>query len=341
MSTENQPAAEHHFQHDPDKTELEKVLNVSLDKIEPYSSQLLVAFVAIALLFGGWIYMSRTSGQVSTVGWKEFASTTAPSDFKAIAEKHPNAPVATWALLQAARGYTSEGLQQALTNREASDESLGEARDAYKQLLDRGQKVPPEAREEALFGMATCLEALSGADTSEAVAAYETLLKEFPQTRHRRWADRRIAILKQPQTEAFYAWFRKQNPTPDDRPLPKDLMHGGGIDLPGFEIPTGTGSSKPAMSDAPGGSAAPFPEDAPDKTPASATPPAPALPAPSDSAAPAAEKEVKPAEEAKPAPTAEKPAPAEGEAAKPAEEAKPADAPATPEEKSEAKSEAE
>ncbi|MCA8991656.1 MAG: tetratricopeptide repeat protein [Planctomycetaceae bacterium] len=233
MSTDSPPTApEHHYQHDPERTELEKLLHSGSKSLEPYFNYIIAGVVIVAVVLAGWIYMSRSSNYISTEGWDEFATFETPADFQSLADKHPDAPVANWALLEAGRLYTSEGMAEALTNREASDESLGEAKAAFNKILDKGNAVPAEIREEALFGLANCLEALSGDNTSEAVEAYETLLSEFDNSRHKKWAEARVKELQKEETKDFYVWFREQDPSPADRLLPRDLLPPGHPMLP-------------------------------------------------------------------------------------------------------------
>lgn len=293
MSTDTpQAPPEHHFQHDPEKTELEKVLHTGAKSLEPYFNQILIGVVLVAVVIAGLIYWSRSTGAISPEGWKDFASYQAPSDFKALAEKHPDTAVAHWALLEAGRRYTAEGLQQAMVNRAASDESLGEARTALKKLLDQGNAVPVEIREEALFSLANCLEALAGENIDEAINAYKTLTTEFPESRHRKWAEARMKALEAPGAKDFYVWFREQNPSPQDRKLPSDLLNSLGPALPPVPVPPSETNGPPA-----------------DSVPATESSPA--------AEAKPAETTNQPAEEAKPESGADKPA-------EPATEATPA-----------------
>lgn len=259
----------HHYQHDPERTELERVISAFQKRIEPYFNQLLIGVVVLAVAAAVGIYWSRASRAVSTVGWKEFAAAKTPSEFQELAEKYSTAPVANWALLEAGRRYSAEGLQTALTNREASDESLASARSAFRALLDKGNKVPAEIREEALFGLAVTLEGLAGENIDEAITAYKALQTEFPQSRHAQWVAARLKELEKPDAQEFYAWFRQQNIKQEDRPLPRDLQ------LPGFPLPPpADGQMLPDLSLFP-----PPPAD-PLETPAEGTsPPAPAPPA--------------------------------------------------------------
>ena len=302
--------ANDHYHHTPEPNELGKVLNSGLAKSEPYWNQILIAVVVLVVLAAGYVFWKRSSDAQKSVGWSEFALCRAPDDYLALADKYPDAPVGQWARLQAARQFLGEGLAQTLTNRAASDERLQQSQSAYDKLLK--QDVSPLIREEALYGLATAQEALSSGDEKTAIQTYEQLLKEFPQSQHRLWAKERIEALKAPGTSDFYAWFRKQNPKPADRPSPLDIPATPPEDVfKDIQLPTGNppkeGSPATEMK-----LELPKPEGEPAKPlPGGATPPAdsakssaPAMPADAPKAdapkadAPKAD-EAKPAEEAK------------------------------------------
>jgi hypothetical protein len=221
-----------HFHHAPEQTELEKAVNRGLTAIEPFTNQIMIVSLAVTIVLAGAILWYRNAGSHQVAGWDEFALCRAPDDYAALAEKFPKTSVGNWSLLEAARGFMTEGLSQALVNKDASQERLNKAKSSYQTLLN--SKVPSELREEALYGMATCLEALSDGDTAPAIDAYETLLQEFPESQHRLWAQERIDALKSKNAQEFYTWFHKQDPKPADRPQPNDV--------------SGETSQEPAMS---------------------------------------------------------------------------------------------
>ncbi len=216
-------APEHHFQHEADKTELEKWLNAGLSKVEPYSNYVLIGFIGATVLLIAGIFWSQSAGASRTAEWEEFVENRVPEDYLAIADKNPDSPVGSWALLQAGRGFLQEGMRNSLSNRETSDARLQEASDAFEKLLKRSN-APSTAREEALLGLGTAREVLEGGNPSSAIEAYQKLVDGFPESRHAPWATQRINELQKESTKDFYAWFRKQNPKPVDRSLPSDLL---------------------------------------------------------------------------------------------------------------------
>lgn len=230
----SQQGAEHHFQHEADKTELEKWLTAGLTKIEPYSNQILMGFIGIAVVLIAVIVWSRSTGTARSAEWDQFVANDAPEDYLAQAEKNPNSPVSDWALLQAGRLFLGEGMQMALTNREASDKRLEQAIAAFEKLIQR-PNAPDDAREQALYGLASAQEVLHGNEPSKALETYKKLISEFPESQFASWVERRIAELENPSTQEFYAWFRQQNPSPTDFREPNDGLPQQNNEIPALE----------------------------------------------------------------------------------------------------------
>ena len=337
--TTHDTSSHEHFQHAPDQTALERSLNQGMMSLGQYTRPLLIAGLILVVAAVALFFWFQAAGRRNAVAWTAFSKCQSPEDYLALAEKHPDASVGEWSRLEAAKLFLSEGLSQALVNREASDTGLKNAKSAYETLLNK-KSTPPDLRQEALYGMATCLEALSDGDNKPAIDAYETLLKEFPNSPHKLWAESRVQELKAPGSEAFYAWFRKQDPKPADRPGPKDIPALDSL-IPDLEIPDADNKSvTPEAPTQDGAKAPPVPAESamPEKASSekassekagagkagaakteSSAPPVPeekkTSPAPSGEAKPAApeagkssDAAKKPAEEPKPAPET-KPAP--------------------------------
>ena len=233
-------------------------------------------------------------------------------------------------------------MSNALSNREVSDTRLNEAVEAFEELL-KNSKAPAKAREEALFGLGTAREVLSGSDPAPAIEAYQKLMKEFPESIHKAWVEQRILVLEKKPTQEFYAWFREQNPKPSDRQLPSDLLNNlpeppetSDLDLlsdPSLILPpTGTGAEN--ENTVPTDEEMKAKEEA-EKDSKPAKPfPAPEGKAKPEDAKPAAPKTDKPTEEAKPTET-DKPVETPEKTESPKPEATPEPAPAETPEKAE------
>jgi len=223
-STPTQEGPEFHYHHEAEKTELEKWIRSGAKKIEPYSNLILMGVIGLAVVAAIAIYWARSTGATEKAAWQQFVNTDTPAKFEELASNYPNSQVATWALLEAGRGYLNEGLSTSMTDRESSDKSLTKAKQAFSEVLNH-PKANNDAKSDAIYGLATTLEVLSGDDLSQAIEQYQRLVKDFPESQHVSWAKTRIEQLQQKSAVEFYAWFRKQNPNPEDRPLPGDLSN--------------------------------------------------------------------------------------------------------------------
>ena len=131
---------------------------------------------------------------------------------------------------------------------------LLQAREAYNQLADAKDDLIQERR---LFGLARTLETLAGVDVSgqkdannvdgvdEAIQAYELFLQRYPNSIFASLAENRIKSLKTGRAQDFYAWFREQNPNPEDFETPDDGTSPGAFPpgtLPPNHPPIGPGA---------------------------------------------------------------------------------------------------
>jgi hypothetical protein len=231
--------------HELAENDLSKLIDHSRDRIEPYRNSILICLLVATVLIIGGIVVYRTQASRSMVGATELAEAKTPDQYDAVAKQFPGTETGLWARLRAGEGHLREGIRLSLTNRSASNESLDQAQQSLEQVL-KAENVPDEIREQALFGLAVCLESLTSQQTTTkpAIEAYERLLSEFENTRYRARAEARIKELKDPRSEEFYAWFHAQNPKPEDRPRPMDFNN-----LP-FDMPQDTGTPADMPADA-------------------------------------------------------------------------------------------
>ncbi|MFG0335097.1 MAG: tetratricopeptide repeat protein [Maioricimonas sp. JB049] len=274
--------------HELAENDLEKLLNRGLERIEPWSNQILIGFLVVTVVVAGTIVTMRTAGASRERGWAQMAACRAADDFAEVADEFDGSVVGAWARLRAADGWLEQGVELSLTDRSASTARLEQAEAAYNQLL-QSSVAPSEVREQALYGLALTLEANSDGDTGPAIKAYEQLLDEFPQSRFQTWAENRIEELGTGRVQQFYAWFHNAQPKPQDRPLPQDFS-GLPSSPPDSSVPTLTpgGALPPGMRGGPSfGESEPVVDptnNSPDLMPAEddeqagSSPPAPPLP---------------------------------------------------------------
>lgn len=207
--------------HELAENDLSKLLARWGTEFDKHANTILSVLIVVALVAAGVIYWTRTSAATSAAGWANLSNAASAEEYVSVAEDFAGTQVAEWATLRAGDGFLREGIRLSLTDRTVSNERLAQAREAYDALL-KNTGVPPVIREQALLGYAATLESLSDGDTGEAVAAYEKLTEEFPDSRFHRYALDRISELKTGAAQDFYAWFHRLNPTPPDLPGPQD-----------------------------------------------------------------------------------------------------------------------
>ena len=293
---------------DPQQNELAQWIFNFQRKIEPHTNKIILAIILGTLGLVAYQVFARSAAAKTSEAWSKYATCTSADDYKEVADDHPGSPVEAWSRLEAARNYIQSGVRLSMTNRKASDESLENGKAQLEKLLGN-PATSDEVREQALSQMAVCLEALCDGDVKPVVEAYQKLLDKFPETHYGPWAKHRLEELKKPETAEFYAWFRKAQPAPPERPKPRDVKPG---ELPNVNLfPDDTDPLPPGTS-----GAAPV---APETKPTEGTPavPAPETPAPETPATETKPAEGKPAE----APATPTDKPAETPAEKPAEPA--------------------
>ncbi|MCA8995733.1 MAG: tetratricopeptide repeat protein [Planctomycetaceae bacterium] len=296
--TENEE--QQHYHHSPETTELEKFLSRGLEKIEPFTSQILIGCLVLTVAAVGGILFYRNAEATQQASWQRYVECRAAEDFEALAKDYPETTVGHWAQLQAGRLFLEEGLNQALTDRSTSDDRLGEAQKAFQTLLDA--KPIPEIEEEALYGQATTLEALSdGKNLDKAVDYYQQLLDTYPESQHAAWAKDRLESLAKPEAVAFYKWFRTTNPKPADRPMPQDFPSTSEIpSLPDLNLPSEESAEKTeemSTTVSPDEQAPAFPENPEKKSDSQPTGDRPPAPETSESTTDAADAKEVPVEE--------------------------------------------
>lgn len=265
------------------ENDLAKLLQPVKPVLEKHGSKLILGLAAVLLIAAAWIWWSRTSAANAAAGWGDMATANAAEDFADIADDNPGTPAAAWARLAEADGYLVRAVQSSFTDREAALTTFKKAREAYDKLLTKSG-TPRDVRERALFGVARLEESTAGEDVSAAVAAYEKVLSEFPESIYKSVVEKRLERLQDPQSKQFYAWFKEQNPSvADDLVAPKDLPEtpkAGPEVIPDPSAPE-TPAEQPEGADKSAGTPPPTPEDAKTPTaPESSDVKAPQLPPP-------------------------------------------------------------
>ncbi len=211
------------------ENDLEHRLGELAEKLKPYAKHILFGTLGVSIAAIVVVVMLRNANAADSDAWTEFTRCENANQYIEVAVQYPDSAVAHWAYVNAGEMLLHNGVELAFTHRTAAISDLEKAQDAFNEVLN-DSSASLDVRERAFSGLARTLETLSDGDTQPAIDAYQEFLVEFPDSRHRRWAEDRIHVLEQQSTQEFYAWFQAQNPDPADRPMPED-PHAG---LPGF-----------------------------------------------------------------------------------------------------------
>ena len=224
--------------------------------IDVHGNRLMIGVCLACLPLAGLIYYLRSESNAQAAAWRDFSAAInvgKADDFHAVWQDHPGTSPAYWARVHEGEHRLNLGVQSMFRNVETGMDELKKARDSFQAIIDNPRKAPPELRDRALMGLGRALESMSDGSEADAIKAYESLVKEFPNSIYKKDAEERIAVLGKGSGQEFYNWFTKY-PRPK-LPVkgPRDPI-GGGVDdektkevLEGFEsMDKGTGKNKSA-----------------------------------------------------------------------------------------------
>ncbi|MDG1896811.1 MAG: hypothetical protein P8J37_18050 [Fuerstiella sp.] len=202
-----------------DQTKLEEALRSTKPWFAENGTTLIYALAAVLAVAAAAVFLQRqSSGDVQAS--RELAQATDPEQYRDIAdnEDFSKTTIGIWARLRQGDRLLDNAVGNMFTNREVAIEELAQAKAAYDQLADRPD-VDEQVRERVLIGLARVAETRCDGDpetTNAAVKAWQAVLEEFSESIVKKHAEERIEQLQSDESQTFYAWFAKQNPTPDD-----------------------------------------------------------------------------------------------------------------------------
>lgn len=239
--------------HELAENDLAKLITRGLKKIEPYQNQILLGMLVITVAVVSSVMFVRSSTTEQTQGVAELLNCETADDYLNVADSFEGTVAGRWARLRAGEEFLREGIKLSVSDRPQSTDRLEEAQEAFDKLLP-DPALSSDVRIKALHGKAMTLESL-GTDTEAAIGAYQELLDyleqldpsdpladiaELPEpgseteleedgpeyrlySEYRQFAEDRIDVLRSGRGQQFYVWFEAQNPSPEDRPLPRDF----------------------------------------------------------------------------------------------------------------------
>lgn len=160
---------------------------------------LMVVLVGVSLLASG-LPFGRVS---SNEAWTKLESAKTAEEREEIARAYPKTPAQRSALLLVAAEYYMRGFADLPTNKDVALPLLKKALDRFQEVVDDSPAVTPQARAAAL-GVARTLEARG--ELEKASAQYEKIVQNpaWKGTAEAAEAERLAALLKKPETAAFY-----------------------------------------------------------------------------------------------------------------------------------------
>ncbi len=206
--------------HELQTNELAVWLTKWIEKVKPYSKGFIgVLIIAGVVGLASYMVNSRQAASRSEA-WTEYfvASGTGDAEkFREVGETYAGTTAAMWALQSAGDNALVFGARQLFRDRDAANEQLETARDAFQKVVDQvdGVQMTAEAREmlkqRALFGLGQALESLG--EFTEAEQQYQRIVDEFSADAVAvGLAERRLDALKQQSTREWYAWLAQQKP---------------------------------------------------------------------------------------------------------------------------------
>jgi tetratricopeptide (TPR) repeat protein len=275
------------LRHEREHNELADWLEERLEALRPYTAQLAVAAILIAVAVAAGVYYFNTENQLASQEWAEyFDAFNEREPQKALQELNaakPESPAGLWAAQTLGDINLAQGAAQLFLDREQATEKLEAAKGFYQkaEAAKGDQNLVARAR----LGLGKVHEAMC--QPEEALKYYKLVADEQKGTALGAAAEKAVQRMENPRTVEMLAWFATQTPKKPS-PLPGE---GGGLpglpndlpDRPDISPPLGLGlddlgSGIPAGPDL----SLPQPGTAPPPEPKPGEEPRPAEPNPED-----------------------------------------------------------
>lgn len=204
--------------------ELEKISQSIGKFFEKHGVKVLVGLVVCVAIGVGIFWLLSNRGSALASSTQSMIAANSAEAYLNVADD-PNVgsqPLGVAARLTAAQMQLENGIQLYGTSASAGRDELEKAKKNLDAVIDSG-KLEHELQERALFLRAVAVESLSGRDTSAAVASYQELLEEYPDSSYKSLAEARIAELERDDVKEFYAFLAAGDRKPPERDRPSDV----------------------------------------------------------------------------------------------------------------------
>lgn len=193
-------------------------LGEKIETLKPYSTAISATVLAVAVAIFAYVYWSQKNQARQAQGWESFFKALdergredADESLLNVADEYANSPAGNWSRLSLADAQLAKGVDQLFNDRAASKQTLDDAVESYRAVLEDAPDDSPLA-ERATFGLAEAYESKN--DLDKAREQYRALVDRWPDGAFTALAQERLNDLDQKGTKDFYDWFAKQSPKP-------------------------------------------------------------------------------------------------------------------------------
>ena len=205
-------------------------------KLQPHFRVLgLVAFGCVCIPIVWW-FVTQGDRSPGALSWQAKYAAALEGNaalLREVGKDHPDSSAELWARKTAADMELFDGNRSLFVNRDDAETALREAIKDYEYVIE---KTPKKSLlwNQATFGLAQSHESLSEVET--AIAQYEKVAASASGTSLGRQARDQMDYLKQPVNDAFYLWFKDQEPQPPAASGTAGTGLGGGSPNPTSEL---------------------------------------------------------------------------------------------------------
>lgn len=193
-------------------------LGEKIDALKPYSTAISATLLAVAVGVFAFVYWSQKNQARQAQGWKRYFNALeesgredADEGLRNVADDYAKLPPGEWSRLSLADAQLAKGVDQLFNDRAASRQTLDDAVESYRAVLDAAPPDSPLA-ERATLGLAEAYESKN--DLDEAREQYRALIERWPDGAFTALAQERLDDLDRKGTKDFYDWFARQSPKP-------------------------------------------------------------------------------------------------------------------------------
>ncbi len=248
--------------HELQTNELADRIGHFIQVVRPYTTMILTALTAVAIVVCGWYVWSAWQERQQGEAWQAMFSagsdpqTDLATEFTRVADQYSDTSAGLWAAQTAADMHLAQGVRLLFTDRALADTSLTMARDRYLEVVQNPKTAAyPMLLERAQFGLAQTCETMNELD--QAKKYYSLVAESKPDSVLGQLAKKCLERLAKPDVVKWYHWFARQKPVPPAEPNQPSVAAGAGL-----------GTAKPTLGDLPDTPDEAAPEASTDSKPA-------------------------------------------------------------------------